>query len=59
MNREFLDVLRCSDANQRQGNVQKKCAAIRPIVVFQNSGQGHVHPTTVFCKISVREANFA
>ena len=37
----------------------RKCAAIRPIVVFHSCGQGH--PTTVFCKISVRrlEADIA
>ena len=34
----------------------RKCAAIRPIVVFHSSGQGH--PTTVFCKISVRRSKF-
>jgi len=34
----------------------KKCAAIRSIVVFHSSGQGH--PTTVFCKISVRRSKF-
>ena len=43
MNRvtKFLEVSRCSRAQQRQRNVQKKCAArakllllIRPIVVF-------------------------
>ena len=32
----------------------KRCAAIRPVVVFHNSG----HPTTVFCKISVRRSKF-
>ena len=32
--RKFLDVSRCSHAKQRQGNIQKKCAAIRPFVVF-------------------------
>ena len=43
--RKFLEVSRCSRAKQRQGNVQKKCAArakllfllIRPIVVFHRS----------------------
>ena len=37
----------------------RKCVAIRPIVVFHSSGEGH--PTTVFCKISVRrlEADIA
>ena len=34
----------------------QKCAAVRPIVVFPSSGQGH--PTTVFCKISVRRSKF-
>ena len=34
----------------------KKCAAVRPIVFFHSSGQGH--PTTVFCKISVRRCKF-
>ena len=35
----------------------RKCAAIRPIVgFFHSSGQGH--PTTVFCKISVRRSKF-
>ena len=34
----------------------RKCGAIRPIVVFHSSGQGH--PTTVFCKISVRRNKF-
>ena len=34
----------------------RKCAAIWPIVVFHSSGQGH--PTTVFCKISVRRSKF-
>ena len=34
----------------------RKSAAIRPIVVFHSSGQGH--PTTVFCKISVRRSKF-
>ena len=36
---------------------KRKCAAIRPIVVFfHSSGQGH--STTVFCKISVRRSKF-
>ena len=43
--KKFLEVSRCSCAKQRQGNVQKKCAAgakllfllIRPIVVFHRS----------------------
>ena len=34
----------------------RKCAAIRPIVVFHSSGQGL--PTTVFCEISVRRKKF-
>ena len=34
----------------------KKCAGIRPTVVFHSSGQGH--PTTVFCKMSVRRSKF-
>ena len=46
---KFLDVSRCSHANQRQGNVQKS-------VVFHSSGQ--CHPTTAFCKISVRRSKF-
>ena len=36
----------------------KKCASIRPIAVFHSSGQG-LHPTTVFCKISVRRSKFS
>ena len=34
----------------------RNCAAIKPIVVFHSAGQGH--PTTVFCKISVRRSKF-
>ena len=34
----------------------RKCAVIRPIVVFHSSGQEH--PTTVFCKISVWRSKF-
>ena len=51
-----MDASHCSHAKQRQGNVQKKCAVTRPIVVFHSSCQRH--PTTVFCKISVRRSKF-
>ena len=34
----------------------RKCAAVRPIVVFHSSGQGQ--PTTAFCKMSVRRSKF-
>ena len=52
VNRTFHVIVMQSKARK----CTKKCAAIRPIVVFHNSGQGH--PTTVFCKISVRRSKF-
>ena len=50
VNRTFHVIVMQSKARK----CTKKCAAIRPIVVFHNSG----HQTTVFCKISVRRSKF-
>ena len=52
----FLDDSRCSHANQHQGNVQESVLQLDLLLFFCSSGQGH--PTTVFCKISVRRSKF-
>ena len=51
-NKEAAGCFTLSSGKTTARKCTKKCAAIRPIVVFHSSGQGH--PTTVFCKMSVR-----
>ena len=51
----FRDVSRCSHANQRQGHVQERMVQLDLLLFFPQL-QGH--PTTVFCKISVRRNKF-
>ena len=55
VNRKFLDVLRCTHANERQGNVQKIVLQL-DVLLFFTILPGH--PTTVFCKISVQRSKF-
>ena len=55
-NQEVSGHFRLQSCKSMARKCTKKCAAIRPIVVFHSSGQGH--PTTVFCKISVRRSKF-
>ena len=55
-NKEAAGCFTFSSCETTARKCTKKCAAIRPIVVFHSSGQGH--PTTVFCKMSVRRSKF-
>ena len=55
-NKEAAGCFTFSSCEATARKCTKKCAAIRPIVVFHSSGQGH--PTTVFCKMSVRRSKF-